>query len=86
MSYDAKRQRHKADFGSVGLDKIRAPGVPPMLGLYFELQRWPGSLLWDGGLQDQPAWIWDLVDLAGAVYNDVVNSNEEAIGSPIGGP
>ena len=54
-----------------------------MLLRYLELQRWPGNLLWEGGLQDQPAWVWDLIDLAGAVYE---GTTVEAVGSPVGGP
>ena len=65
-------QKHRREFGDVGLDKIRAPDIPETLLLYFELKRWPGALLWDGGLQDQPAWTWELIDLAGVIFEDSV--------------
>jgi len=81
-AYQRQYQEHKAEFGDVNLGKIPVPELPDMLALYLELQRWPGNLLWEGGLQDQPAWVWDLIDLAGAVYE----ASMEAVGSPMGGP
>ena len=78
-SYTRRRKDHKKEFGDIGLDKIKPPEVPEPLVIYFELQRWPGSLLWDGGLMDQPAWVWELVDLAGMVYMDCQMDNDDAL-------
>ena len=77
--YDRRYKEHKTNFGFVGLEKLQAPEVPVYLGMWFELQRWPGSLLWEGGLLDQPAWVWELVDLAGMVYTDLITANVEAV-------
>ena len=69
----------------MGLDRIKRPAMPYFLVWYFELRRWPGSLLWGGGLLDQPDWIWQMIDLAGSVYNDTKVANAEAI-KGMGGP
>lgn len=63
------------EFGRVGAPPV-APVPPQPLSVWFELQRWPGHLLVDGGLMDQPAWSWDLVDLAGRVYTHVTRQNQ----------
>lgn len=42
--------------------------VPGWLSWYFELKRWNTFQFVAGGLMDQPAWAWDMVDLAGKVY------------------
>ena len=78
-SYERRAKDHKKNFGVVGLEALKAPPIPPYLSMWFELQRWPGSLLWDGGLLDQPAWVWDLMDLAGMVYTDLMTTNVEAV-------
>jgi hypothetical protein len=53
--------------------------VPFYLGLYFELQRWPGTLLVEGGLLDQPSWTWEMIDLAGRMYMGVHATNQETM-------
>jgi hypothetical protein len=49
-------------------DPPKAPAIPAYLALYFELKRWPGHLLVGGGLLDQPSWTWELIDMAGLLY------------------
>lgn len=61
------------------LTKPVPPEVPYYLNLWFELQRWPGTLLVDGGLWDQPHWTWQMVDLAGRYYRDVQKRNQAAV-------
>jgi hypothetical protein len=39
--------------------------------IWHEMQEWD-RLLVDGGLFDQPAWSWELVNLAGNVFLDAV--------------
>ena len=60
----------------MGIDRVKKPKAPFFLLWYWELRRWPGSLLWGGGLLDQPDWIWQMIDLAGMVYNEVEEINE----------
>lgn len=57
-----------------------APKPPRYLALWMELQRWPGTLLIDGGLMDQPAWIWELVDMAGMVYSYLTAPRKPSVG------
>lgn len=69
--YRDKVKEDEEKFGGINIPQIKKPGVPPyFLELWFELQRWPGSLLTEGGLYDQPAWIWEMTDLAGKVYQE----------------
>ena len=42
--------------------------MPGWLAWYLELKRWGTHQLVAGGLMDQPAWAWDMIDLAGKVY------------------
>jgi hypothetical protein len=71
LLYRDKVKEDREKFQGMNVDKIKRPGPPPFyLGLYFELQRWPGSLLVEGGLYDQPYWVWDMIDLAGKVYQE----------------
>ena len=60
------------DFGRIGKPP-EPPEVPAYLELYFELMRWPGHLLVEGGLYDQPSWTWEMVDLAGQIYTDLMD-------------
>jgi hypothetical protein len=76
--YQKRLQLWRDEFGRVG-NPPPAPTVPPYLLVYFELQRWPGHLLCDGGLMDQPDWTWELVDLAGHTYESAVERNERRI-------
>lgn len=68
LSEDMQRWQ---DFGRIGKPP-EAPKVPAYLELYFELMRWPGHLLVGGGLYDQPQWTWEMVDLAGHIYTDLM--------------
>ena len=61
LEYDPPEEPVRSDRGE--------PPVP--LVLYLQCKRW-GCMLRAGGLQDQPAWVFDLVDLAGAVYERVM--------------
>jgi len=53
--------------------------MPFYLEWFFELQRWPGSLLVAGGLLDQPSWTWEMIDLAGRLYAGVQMTNQETL-------
>ena len=68
---DQARYREKLkDWETFGRIKQppEAPEPPYYLELWFELQRWSGHLLIDGGLYDQPSWIWEMTDRAGQIY------------------
>lgn len=67
-------------FGRI-LTKPDPPEVPLYLDLWFELQRWPGALLVDGGLLDQPAWTWHMVDLSGRIWKDLLDSRDTITGN-----
>lgn len=56
-----------------------APSPPQWLALWFELQRWEGHLLVAGGLLDQPEWAWDMVDLAGRLYDAILDENQRKL-------
>lgn len=60
------------EFGRIGKPPD-PPEVPAYLELYFELMRWPGHLLVAGGLYDQPSWTWEMIDLAGHIYGDLMD-------------
>lgn len=62
-------------FGRIGTPPV-LPKPPTYLQLWFELQRWPGHLLVEGGLWDQPAWTWEMVDLAGSIYVSLMEKRE----------
>jgi len=47
--------------------------------MWRDLQRWRPALLLDGGVLQQPAWVWDMVNLAGDVYESTVASNAEML-------
>lgn len=68
IGYEKKVQAQREHFGGIGIDDLKAPVPPYYLKIWFELQRWPGHLLAEGGLYDQPDWTWEMVDLAGQVY------------------
>lgn len=57
-----------------GNEYPKPPVMPEYLALGLEMQRW-GVLLVNGGLLDQPAWTWELVDLALSVYYAVQEEN-----------
>jgi len=61
------------------------PLMPAYLALGFELQRW-GVLLVAGGLLDQPAWTWELTDLAMSVYYMVTQANVDTLQQITGAP
>lgn len=54
--------------------------TPAELALYLMCKRW-GCMLVAGGLQDQPSWTFDLVDLAGAVYERMMAESGRGLGS-----
>jgi len=67
--YQARATKWKADFGGAPDQRPTPPKPPPVyLQWYFELRRWSGHLLVEGGLLDQPAWTWEMIDLAGKVW------------------
>jgi len=68
--YKMKVEKDREQTQGANVDRMKRPVPPPYLSLWFELQRWPGHLLSEGGLYDQPDWTWDLVDLAGMVYRE----------------
>ena len=73
MKYQERLRQWEEEFGRVG--NPPAPPIPPKwLSLYFELRRWPGHLLVDGGLMDQPSWSWEMIDLAGKIYESLGKS------------
>lgn len=59
--------------------------MPEYLRLWMELQEWPGSLLLDGGILQQPQWVWEMVCLAGREYTTVVRLNRELLDNMTGG-
>ena len=61
LEYDPPEEPERAGRGE----------MPTALALYLQCRRW-NCMLRAGGLQDQPAWTFDLVDLAGAVYERVM--------------
>ena len=73
--YHERYKRWRDEFGRIG-DPPQPPVPPQHLLLWLELQRFPHHLLVAGGLLDQPAWTWDLILLAGAVYEETLEQNE----------
>jgi len=59
--------------------------MPTYLQLWTELQRWRPALLWDGGILDQPAWVWEMLNLAGNVYESTVSRNRAMLQNLTGG-
>lgn len=53
--------------------------MPAHLELYLELQRWGTHQLVAGGLVDQPDWTWDLIMLAGDVWEQTLAERSEDI-------
>lgn len=68
--YKQKVDKDREQYQGVNVSRIKRPVPPPYLSLWFELQRWPGHLLAEGGLYDQPDWTWEMVDLAGMIYRE----------------
>lgn len=73
-AYRERLRQWKEDFGQVG-EPPKLPKVPTWLELWFELQRWSGHLLVDGGLMDQPAFSWEMIDLAGMIYQSLMRES-----------
>ena len=73
-TYEQTSKDQAREFGGV---TAKQPVIPEYLRLYFELKRWPGSLLVAGGLLDQPAWTWELIDLAGLIFQAGPGSAEK---------
>ena len=67
----------KQTYGGMGIEKVAIPAIPPYLAVYMELRQWQTTLV-SGGILDQPAWSWDLVTLAGRVY-EAEMSNQDVV-------
>lgn len=78
LTYQEEIQRWET-YGRI-LTRPEPPEVPRYLDLWFELQRWPGVLLVEGGLLDQPAWTWHMVDLAGRIWKDLTDQKRATLG------
>jgi len=50
--------------------------LPEELTLYLQCKEY-GTLLVNGGLLDQPYWLWHLVDYAGNIYNGLLAEMQE---------
>jgi hypothetical protein len=72
--YEEEYKEWRDRFGRVGKPPER-PATPQYLSLWFELQRWPNQLLVAGGLFDQPAWTWSMINYAGQEFLEVTEEN-----------
>ena len=50
--------------------------LPEELSLYLQCKEY-GTLLVNGGLLDQPYWLWHLVDYAGNIYKALIAEMQE---------
>jgi hypothetical protein len=70
VEYEQKVEEWRGMARLAGHPPPKRPSIelPIHLAIYLELQRWHTHQLVAGGLLDQPDWTWDLIMLAGDVW------------------